>query len=109
MAVTETTDSLLFLQVAENDRVVLKYHTDDCGQPCLNFIPIYKELSEDPKYKSVIFLVIDAENNPMAKKHILAKRQPVITIYYKGKLLDSRHAGTKQGVEVLLNELLKTH
>lgn len=108
MAVIETTDSFLFLQVAENDRVILKYHTNACGQPCINFIPVYKELSEDPKYKNIIFLVIDADDNPTAKKHILDKKQPVITIYYKGKLLDSRHAATKEGVENLLDELLKT-
>lgn len=109
MAVIETTDSFLFLQVAENDRVILKYHTDECGQPCINFIPVYKELSENPKYKDVIFLVIDADNNPVAKRRILDKKQPVITIYYKGKLLDSRHASTKEGVEGLLDELLKSN
>ena len=108
MAVIETTDSFLFLQVAENERVILKYHTNSCGQPCISFIPIYNELSEDPKYKDVIFLVIDADNNPMAKRRILDKKQPVITIYYKGQLLDSRHASTKDGVETLLAELLKT-
>jgi hypothetical protein len=108
MAVTETSDSFLFLQVAENDRVILKYHTDDCGEPCISFKPIYLKLSEDPKYKDVIFLVIDADYNPKAKERILDKKQPVITIYYKGKLLDSRHASTKDGVENLLEELLKT-
>lgn len=106
MAVTETTDASLFLQVAGNDRVILKYHTDDCGDPCINFRPIFKELSEDPKYKDIVFLVIDADENPMAKKRILAKHQPMITIYLNGKLLDSRHAATKEGVMVLLDELL---
>lgn len=106
MAVTETTDSFLFLQVAENDRVILKYHTDDCGEVCIKFIPIYEALSKDPKYKNVIFLGINAEDNPMAKRRILDKKQPVITIYFKGRLLDSRHASTKEGVEELLEELL---
>jgi hypothetical protein len=108
MAVTETSDSILFLQVAENDRVILKYHTDDCGDACIDFKPIYRKLSEDERYKQIIFLVIDADDNPRAKERILDKKQPVITIYYKGKLLDSRHASTKAGVEELLEELLKT-
>ena len=106
MAVTETSDAFLFLQVAENDRVILKYHTDDCGEACISFRPIYKELSEDPLYKNVVFLVIDADENPIAKKRILDKSQPVITIYFKGKLLDSRHASTKEGVRSLLEVLL---
>lgn len=107
MAVTETTDAFLFLQVAENDRVMLKYHSNDCGEPCIKFVPLYKEISEDSKYKNVVFLVIDADDNPRAKERILDKQQPVITIYHKGKLLDSRHASTKEGVEELLEELLK--
>ncbi len=106
MAVTETTDAFLFLQVAGNDRVILKYHTDDCGDPCTNFRPIFKELSEDPQYKNIVFLVINADENPMAKKRILVKNQPVLTMYLKGKLLDSKHASTKEGVMVLLDELL---
>lgn len=107
MAVTETSDSFLFLQVAENDRVILKYHTDDCGEACVDFKPIYQALSGRPQYKDIVFLVIDADFNPKAKERILDKKQPVITIYYKGKLLDSRHASTKKGVEELLEELLK--
>ena len=106
MAVTETTDSFLFLQVAGNDRVILKYHTNDCGEACINFRPVYKELSEDPIYSDIVFLVIDADENPRAKQRILDKRQPVITIYLKGKLLDSRHASTREGVKILLEELL---
>jgi thioredoxin 1 len=106
MAVTETTDAFLFLQVADNDLVILKYHTDDCGSACISFIPVYESLSEDPRYKNVIFLTINAENNPVAKRRILDKKQPVITIYSKGRLLDSRHASTREGVEILLQELL---
>src|SRR5687767_11086047 len=101
MAVSETTDEFLFLQVSDNDLVILKYHTDDCGAACTDFIPIYEEASNDTKYKKVIFLTIDAENNPVAKKRILEKKQPVITIYSKGRLLDSRHASTRDGLEVL--------
>lgn len=107
MPVTETSDSYLFLQVAENDRVILKYHSDDCGEACINFIPVYEELSNKPMYRDIVFLVIDADFNPKAKERILDKKQPVITIYYKGQLLDSRHASTKKGVESLLEELLK--
>ncbi len=106
MAVTETTDSLIYLQVAENDMVILKYDTCTGGSICEEFIPVYLSMSEDPKYMSIIFLTIDADENPVAKKRILNKMQPVITIYSKGRLLDSRHASTREGVEELLDELL---
>lgn len=106
MAVTETTDSLLFLQVAENDMVILKYDTLTGGSICEEFIPLYLSMSEDPKYNNIIFLTIDAEENPVAKRRILDKKQPVITIYSKGRIQDSRHTSTREGVEELLNNLL---
>lgn len=106
MPVTKTTDSLLFLQVSEYDRVILKYHTDECGELCKKFIPIYSEFSNLPKYKDIHFLTIDGEENPVAKNYILSKKQPVITIYLKGKLLNSRHESTKEGLEEMLQDLL---
>ncbi len=106
MGVTETTDSYLFLQVAENPYVILKYHSDECGAKCKQFIPIYHDLSMDKKYSEVVFLTINADNNPAAKRHIMDKMQPVITIYFQGQLLDSRHESSKEGVITLLGELL---
>ena len=107
MPVTETSDAFLFLQVTENPLVILKYHTDDCGTACKEFIPIYEQISEDPRYRDVLFLTINAENNPVAKRRILDVRQPVITIYSKGRLLDSRHTSSREGVEELLQELME--
>ena len=108
MAVFETSDSHLFLQVAEHSFVIVKYDTDECGKPCMEFRPIYLELSGDPLYKNVLFLTMNAENNPEAKKHILNKRQPVITIYTKGRLRDSGHCSTKLGVQTMLEKLLNS-
>ncbi|MCW3077384.1 MAG: thioredoxin [Bacteroidetes bacterium] len=107
MAVQETTDSLLFLQVSQYDHVILKYDTDEGGELCEGFRPIYQHLSGLPEYKGVVFLTIDAENNPVAKRHILSKKQPVITIYHKGRLLNSTHTSTREGVEILLDKLLE--
>jgi hypothetical protein len=106
MPVTETSDSFLFLQVAQNNMVVLKYDTCDGGSICAQFVPIYESMSADPLYKDIVFLTINAEENPVAKRRILDKQQPVITIYSKGRLLDSRHTSTREGVEELLNVLL---
>lgn len=105
MAVHETTDAYLFLQVAENDKVILKYHTDECGEVCKEFVIIFKELSEETKYNNVVFLSINADDNPAAKERIMKTKQPVITIYSKGRLRDSRHASDREGVETLLKEL----
>ncbi|MGZ3904304.1 MAG: hypothetical protein ACXVC6_11450 [Bacteroidia bacterium] len=106
MGVTETSDSILFLQLARHDRVILKYNTNEGGEACMNFIPVFKKLSDDPHYKNIAFLVINADTNPMAKKRILDKSEPVLTIYFKGKLVASKHVSTREGVKNLLEELL---
>ena len=106
MAVTETTDAYLFLQVAEHDRVIIKYNTDDCGPVCEAFTEIFDAYAGMPEYKEIIFLTINAENNPVAKKHILNKKQPVVALYFKGQLLDSRHASNREGLDELISILL---
>jgi hypothetical protein len=107
MAVTHTTDAHLVLEIASHRSVILKYHTDDCGTPCDELLHIYEDLSDQKKYADIVFLRIDADENPVAKKFILQKKQPIITLYHKGLLLTSRNVGTKEEIIELLEVILK--
>jgi thioredoxin 1 len=107
MAVTHTTDALLVLEIASHHSVILKYHTDDCGEPCTQLLPIYEELSEEKRYTNIVFLRINADDNPVAKEYILKKKQPIITLYHKGRLLESTTIGTKEEMISLLDVLKK--
>ena len=82
MAVVQVSDYFLLTEVADNPYVILKYHSDECGLPCQKFIPIYDTLSADPRFESVVFLRINVDNNPVAKKYVLNKKQPIITTHY---------------------------
>ena len=108
MPVKQTTDIDLLVETAENQCVILKYHTDECGEPCTSLIPIFEKLSDDPKYRDIVFLRINADNNPVAKHFILNKKAPIVTIYYNGRLLESRTANNRQEMvkllEILTNE-----
>ncbi len=107
MAVTHTTDAHLVLEIASHPSVILKYHTDDCGEPCINLLHEYEALSDKIKYNHIVFLRIDADDNPIAKKFILQKKQPIVTLYHKGRLLESRHVSTADEMKELLEVLLK--
>jgi thioredoxin 1 len=111
MAVTQTTDALLLVEIADNDCVILKYHTDECGEPCNQLVPVYHKLSDETRYKDIQFLQINADSNPVAKRFILDKKAPIITIYFKGRLLESKTVNTEEEMENLLqlltNEKLK--
>lgn len=98
MAVTYTSDSLLLLDLAEYSKVILKYNTDACGEPCTKLIPIYHRLSDDSRYKDIVFLYINADNNPVAKQFILNKLAPIVTIYYKGRLIESHSVTTEEEI-----------
>ena|SRR5688572_25268016 len=107
MAVTHTTDAHLVLEIASHPSVILKYHTDDCGEDCKVLLPIYEALSDQKKYADIVFLRIDADENPVAKKFILQKRQPILSLYHKGRLLETKYVGTEIEIVELLEIILK--
>lgn len=107
MAVTHTTDAHLVLEIASHRSVILKYHTDACGDTCKALLPIYEALSGQKKYADIVFLRIDAEENPVAKKFILQKKQPIVSLYHKGRLLESKHVGSEAEIVELLEIILK--
>ena len=111
MAVNQTTDALLLVEIANNDCVILKYHTDECGEPCNELVPVFQKLSEESRFKDITFLQINADNNPVAKHYILNKKAPIITVYYKGRLLESKTVNTETEMvnllQVLTNEKYK--
>jgi hypothetical protein len=106
MAVTQTTDAKLLFEVATHERLVLKYHSDACGDPCKELKPLYEELSLDKKYKGIAFYRINADSNPAALKLILARKQPLMTIYHKGILVDCSTVDSKAKMLGFLDKLL---
>jgi thioredoxin 1 len=106
MPVINSSDTLLRLDVAEHRFVLLKYHADECGKSCLEFIPVFESISDDPKYKDVLFLRINVDNNPAAKKYILEKKQPIVTVYRNGRLIETVQTCSREQVEALLDKLL---
>src|SRR5688572_1642752 len=106
MPVNQTTDINLLVETAKNPCIILKYHSYACGEPCDRLVPVFEGLSELPQYSQIAFFQINADNNPVAKNFILHKKAPIVTIYHKGRLLESRSANTKDEMVELLNLLL---
>ncbi len=106
MSVTQTTDIDLLVETAKNPCVILKYHTDECGEPCNKLIPVFEQLSNEGRYDSIVFLRINADNNPVAKNFILNKQAPIVTVYHNGRLLESRSADNKEEMVQMLDLLI---
>ena len=65
--VIKSTDADFNELITSNSRVVVKFFANWCGS-CRLFTPKFNRISDKPEYKDVLFLDINAEENPGARK-----------------------------------------
>lgn len=105
MALTQTTDKDFHDLVAKNERVIVKYFADWCGS-CKLFAPKYKRLSNDERYDEIIFLDVNAEENPHARKAAGVNNLPFFAIFRNGVLLETIATSKEDKVAELLEKLV---
>lgn len=94
MAVVKVTDAEFKDQLANNDKVVVKYYADWCGS-CRLFAPKYKRVSNENEMNDVVFLEVDAENSPEARKAAGVDNLPFLAAFKGGELVEGS-AGSKE-------------
>jgi thioredoxin 1 len=104
MAVHQITDTDFAAQLQQNDRVVVKYYADWCGN-CRLFSPKYKRLSDSDDFKEITFLDVNAETNPEARKAAGVTNLPFFAVFKNGQLLDTVAASKEEAVTALINKL----
>jgi thioredoxin 1 len=87
MSVKISEDSNFLQELSNNEKVVVKYYADWCGS-CKLFSPKFKRLSDDERFKDIVFLDINAEQNPEARKLASVDTLPFFAIFKKGELID---------------------
>ncbi|MES2389317.1 MAG: thioredoxin family protein [Bacteroidota bacterium] len=108
MSVTKVSDNEFGTKVAESEKTVVKFYADWCGS-CKLFAPKFKRLSDDPRYKDITFLDVNAEENPEARKVAQVNNLPSFAIFEGGKLVDTISASKEEAVTTLLDRLSKTN
>jgi thiol-disulfide isomerase/thioredoxin len=104
MAVIETNDTDFSEIISSNDSVIIKYFADWCGT-CKLFAPKFKRLSEDERFNGVVFVEINAEKNPDARKAGNVKNLPTFVAFKDGVLLDSVAAAKEETIIELISKL----
>ncbi|MDZ7847162.1 MAG: thioredoxin family protein [Owenweeksia sp.] len=99
MAVLTVNDSDFKDQLSDNPKVVVKYFATWCGS-CRLFAPKYKRVSDEDGYEDVVFLEVDAEKSPEARKAGGVDNLP-FAAFKNGELLE-------QGVPAAKEEYLKS-
>ncbi|MCE7995503.1 MAG: thioredoxin family protein [Roseivirga sp.] len=104
MAVTIVDDSNFKQELADNQKVVVKYFAGWCGS-CRLFAPKYKRLSNDERFEGVTFLDVNAEQSPEARKAGEVKNLPTFAIFQNGELLESLASNKEDQVVSLIEKL----
>jgi thiol-disulfide isomerase/thioredoxin len=91
--------------LATNDKVVVKYFANWCGT-CKLFAPKYKKISEKPEYSGVLFLDVNAEENPLARKAAGVSNLPYFAVFKNGQKVAADATAKEEGVEKLIAQIL---
>lgn len=94
MAVQVATDADFKELIGGHDKVVVKFFADWCGS-CRLFAPKYRRLSDDERFTDVLFLDVNAEENPEARKAANVSNLPTFATF-KGGALQQSVATTKE-------------
>ena len=104
MAVTLANDENFNNLLTENPKIIVKYYANWCGT-CRLFKPKFRRLSEDERFQDILFLDINAEESPEARKLAGVKNLPFFASFKDGKLQEGIPTGKEDSVIELLEKL----
>jgi thioredoxin 1 len=88
MAIMKGTQETFETDVLGHDGVVfVDFYADWCG-PCKMTAPLIEELSEDPKYKDVMFVKVDVDANQELAGKFSVFSIPTFITFYKGEVVN---------------------
>ena len=102
MPVIKATDAEFAELLEQNEKVVVKYYADWCGN-CRLFSPKFKRLAE--QNEGMAFLDVNAETSPEARKLANVTNLPFFAVFRNGELLETVAASKEEAVAALISRL----
>ena len=94
-----------FLEILKSrEKVVVKFYADWCGS-CKLFAPKFRRLSDQEQYSDILFLDINAEENPEARKLAGVDNLPFFAGFKTGFLTEGVSTSKEETVTALLDKL----
>ena len=104
MPILQATDTEFQNILSSNEKVVVKYYADWCGN-CRLFSPKFKRMSENEQFAGVTFLDVNAELSPEARKAAGVTNLPFFAVFKNGQLVDTVAASKEEAVTSLIQKL----
>ena len=105
MALIKATDAELRSLIFDNKRVLVKFVDENCSI-CKALAPSVTSLSEQERYRHIVFLQIEAATNPVSAKEVHFTKAPFFAGYVDGMLTECGVKTTKKGVIEILEKIL---
>ena len=106
MAFQQTSDLLLPNLICSNTKVVVKFTANDCPI-CKELEPTYQQLSALERYQGIIFLKMDAKENPVVSKQVKqGGNTPFMATYRDGVLQNYKLVFGEKDIVIMLDELV---
>ncbi|WP_114777483.1 thioredoxin family protein [Botryobacter ruber] len=106
MTITESNDNHLRQLIFEKPRVIVKYTDEEC-LICKELSPSFASLSSDPTYGEIVFVRMNAKENPVSSKEVKLTGTPFFATYKNGTLLECGVVSTEEGIKAMLAKLLE--
>lgn len=104
MAVQVVNDSTFKDVLASNSKVVVKFYADWCGN-CKLFSPKYKRVSNEEENADMVFLDINAEENPEARKAAGVDNLPFLAVFKDGQLVEGSASNKEEYLRSIMAKL----
>lgn len=103
--ILNATDADLRQLVFQQERVIVKFIDRNC-EICKALAPSFLALSKQDRYTDVLFLKMDAKENPVSRKEVEFSSSPFIATYKNGVLKDCGLVSTEAEIQKMLEQLM---
>ena len=103
--VQHATDDEMRRIIYANDYVLAKFVDENCDT-CRVLAPHIQRLANDSRFAHVLFVIVDADQTPVAAKEVSFSKAPFIVAYRKGTVSHCETVKTEVRVEEILLEFL---